>query len=111
MEDTSLELPEELTTGEKILNSFKNVSLGIQGFDERLNVGTYTLARKIFGDEAIDKFVEGKSDFWTQGLKDEDMVEAVTEINRLESLRGETGEIIEGFKEGDAGEVTEKGEG
>ena len=29
----------------------------------------------------------------------------VIEINRLESLRGETGEIIEGFKEGDAGEV------
>ena len=105
LENTSLELPEEITTGEKIINSFQNVSLGIQGFDERLNVGTYTLARKIFGDEAIDKFVEGKSDFWTQGLKDEDMVEAVTEINRLESLRGETGEIIEGFKEGNAGEV------
>lgn len=103
--DTSLGSPKELTTSEKILNSFKNVSLGIQGFDERLNIGTYTLARKIFGDEAMDKFVEGKSDFWTQGLKDEDMAEAVAEINRLESLRGETGEIIEGFKEGDAGEV------
>ena len=105
LENTSLESPKELTTGEKIINSFKNVSLGIQGFDERLNVGFYTLSRKIFGDEAMDKFVEGKSDWWTQGLKDEDMTEAVIEINRLESLRGETGEIIEGFKEGDAGEV------
>ena len=95
----------EPTIGEKIINSFKNVSLGIQGFDERLNVGFYTLSRKIFGDEAMDKFVEGKSDWWTQGLKDEDMAEAVIEINRLESLRGETGEIIEGFQEGDAGEV------
>ena len=95
----------EPTTGEKIINSFKNVSLGIQGFDERLNVGFYTLSRNIFGDEAMDKFVEGKSDWWTQGLKDKDMAEAVTEINRLESLRGETGEILEGFKEGDAGEV------
>jgi len=103
--NTSLESQEELSVGEKIINSLKNVSLGIQGFDERLNVGFYTLSRNIFGDEAMDKFVEGKSDFWTQGLKDKDMSEAVVEINRLESLRGETGEIIEGFKEGDAGEV------
>ena len=102
---TSLESQEELSVGGKIINSLKNVSLGIQGFDERLNVGFYTLSRNIFGDEAMDKFVEGKSDFWTQGLKDKDMSEAVIEINRLESLRGETGEIIEGFKEGDAGEV------
>src|SRR5210317_2304725 len=63
LENTSLELPEEITTGEKIINSLKNVSLGIQGFDERLNVGFYTLSRNIFGDEAMDKFVEGKSDF------------------------------------------------
>lgn len=105
LENTSLESPKELTTSQKILNSFKNIKLGIQGFDERLNVGTYTLARKIFGDEAVDKWAENKSEFWTQGLTDEDMAEAVTEIKRLESLRGETGQITEGFKQGDVGEI------
>ena len=58
LENTFSELPEELTVSEKILNSFKNIKLGIQGFDERLNVATYTLARKLFGDEAVDKWAE-----------------------------------------------------
>ena len=105
LDNTFSELPEELTTSQKILNSFKNIKIGIQGFDERLNVGTYTLARKLFGDEAVDKWAEGKSEFWTQGLTDEDMAEAVTELKRLESLRGETGQITEGFKEGNIGEI------
>ena len=71
-EKTSLDKSEDLATSEKILNSFKNIKLGIQGFDERLVVGTYTLARKIFGDEAIDKFAEDpeKSSFWKKNKID-----------------------------------------
>ena len=105
LDNTFSELPEEVTVSQKILNSFENIKLNLQSFDELLNVGTYTLARKLFGDEAVDKWAEGKSEFWTQGLTDEDMVEAVTEINRLESLKGQTGSITEGLKQGDAGEV------
>ena len=105
LDNTFSELPEEISTSQKILNSFENIKLGVQSFDELLNVGTYTLARKLFGDEAVDDWAEGKSEFWTQGLTDEDMVEAVTEIKRLDSLKGQTGSITEGFNQGDVGEI------
>lgn len=95
------------TTFGKMINSVENAILRIRGFDDRLTLATRAVATKIFGDEAIDKFVENPdvNDFWKIGLSDQDVENAVNEINRLEALQGKTGEITTGFQKGDAGEI------
>ena len=95
------------TTFGKMINSVENAVLRIRGFDDRLTLATRAVATKIFGDEAIDKFVENPevNDFWKIGLSDQDVENAVNEINKLEALQGKTGEITTGFQKGDAGEI------
>lgn len=95
------------TTFGKMINSVENAILRIRGFDDRLTLATRAVATKIFGDEAIDKFIENPdvNDFWKIGLSDQDVENAVNEINRLEALQGKTGEITTGFQKGDAGEI------
>ena len=91
----------------KMINSIDNMILRVRGFDDRLVLASSAFYRKIFGDEAIDNFVENPNidDFWKIGLSDADVEAAVTEINRLEGLQGKTGEITTGFQEGNPAEI------
>ena len=88
----------------KMINSLDNVVLRLRGFDDRLTVASSAIYRKIFGDEAVDNFVNNPNidDFWKIGLSDNDVKKANEEINRLEQLQGKTGEII---KEGGLSDI------
>ena len=117
---------EKITDWQKIKNAITNQKYSIQQFDENLKVDAYQFARKLFGDEAVDEFVKKPEvasiramQGWTipglnqrfyfadlmQGLTDDEHKKDLEEIDRLEKKKGKTGELIEGFKTGDPGEV------
>ena len=99
--------PKELSSGEKMLNSFGNMVDQIQQFIPNLVISSNKFYRTIFGDETVDAFVANKSipKFFKEGLSEEDLDEAIQQQQLQEAEMKETGQIVEGFKEGDIGEI------
>ena len=93
----------------KIINSLDNMAARISGFDEQLNITSTKIAQKIFGGGAMDKFLNNPdiNDFWKIGFRDEDIENAVLELEKIEKARSirETGSFYEGLKKGDIKEM------
>jgi hypothetical protein len=93
----------------KIINSLDNMAARISGFDEQLNITSTKIAQKIFGVEAMDKFLNNPdiNDFWKIGFRDEDIENAVLELEKIERARSirETGSFYGGLKKGDIKET------
>jgi hypothetical protein len=91
------------------INSLDNMIARISGFDDRLVLTTRAVANKIFGDEAVDKFVNNPNvaDFWKVGLSDEEVEDAILEIKKIEAIASQkkVGDVFKGFKEGDLNEI------
>jgi hypothetical protein len=98
---------EDITFSESVANSLNNMVERIKQISPKINLTSGMIYRKIFGDENINKFVEyaGEDSFWTEGLSEEDKIEAINKIQESQAKSKETGEIIEGFKEGDISDI------
>ncbi len=97
----------DITFSESVANSLNNMVERIKQISPKINLTSGMIYRKIFGDENINKFVEyaGEDSFWTEGLSEEDKIKAINKIRESQAKSKETGEIIEGFKEGDISDI------
>ena len=98
---------EDITFSESVANSLNNMVERVKQIAPKVNLTSGIVFRKIFGDANVDKFVElaGEDSFWTEGLSKNDMQEAILRIEKSQAKTKETGEIIEGFKEGDLSDI------
>jgi len=98
---------EDISFSESVANSLSNMVERIKQISPKINLTSGMIYRKIFGDENVDKFVEyaGDDSFWTEGLSKKDKIEAINKIRESQAKSKETGEIIQGFKEGDISDI------
>ena len=97
------DLKKGTTTVEEIGNSFNNMALNIRAFDDKLTITTASLAKSLLGAEGFKKAQE--SSFWGFGMQNKDIRDSERELKLLEAEQRKTGEIIQGTKEGDVGQV------
>ena len=101
---------EELSSFDKVLNSFGNMADQIQQAIPNASFGVNSIVRKVFGDELIDSFLANEDipqffkDFGTMTVDEAD--EALQQQQLQEAEMQETGSITEGFKNFDLGELT-----
>ena len=97
----------DISFSESVANSLNNMVERIKQISPKINLTSGMIYRKIFGDENVNKFVEyaGDDSFWTEGLSEQDKIEAIQKIQESQAKSKETGEIIEGFKEGDVSDI------
>ena len=94
---------EETGSGDKIANSFTNIPYQVLKMAPNLTVSASVLGRKLLGEEGFKAAQDNA--FWGIGIQDEDLLEAERAIKMLNTEMDATGSIIEGAKQGDAGEV------
>ena len=94
---------EETGSGSKIVNSFTNIPYQVLKMVPNLTVTASALGRKLLGAEGFKAAQDNA--FWGIGIQDEDLLEAERAIKLLDTEMDSTGSIIEGAKQGDAGEV------
>lgn len=94
---------EETGSVDKIVNAITNTPYKILKMVPNLNVTTAVFARKILGAEGFKAAQDNA--FWGIGIQNEDLLESERAIKLLNTEMGPTGDIIEGAKEGDVGEV------
>ena len=108
-ENTGQPLLEELSSFEKMANSFGNMVDQIQQAIPNASLGVNSLVRKVLGDEAIDNFLANENvpqffkDFGTMTTEEAD--EALQQQQLQEAEMQETGSITEGLKNFDVGEL------
>ena len=97
----------DITFSESVSNSLSNTVERIKQIAPKVNLTSGIIFKKIFGDENVNKFVEfaGEDTFWTEGLSEKDRIEAIEKIQESQAKSKETGEIIQGFKEGDLSDI------
>ena len=88
-----------------VFDAYGNVSQTVRSAYPNLRLTSSRLARLIFGDERIDRFVEehGENTFWTEGLSDQNTIDDARVINLLNSSNRDTEGILENILEGDLG--------
>jgi hypothetical protein len=105
---------EEISSFDKILNSFGNMVDQIQQAIPNASFGVNSIVRKVFGDELIDSFLANEDipqffkDFGTMTADEAD--EALQQQQLQEAEMGEVGSITEGAKLIGQGEII-KGSG
>ena len=113
-ENTGQPVLEEISSFDKILNSFGNTVDQIQQAIPNASFGVNSIVRKVFGDELIDSFLANEDipqffkDFGTMTVDEAD--EALQQQQLQEAEMQETGSITEGAKLIGQGEII-KGSG
>ena len=100
----------ELGPLESIDNSMQNMILTIREFVPNIRLSSAVIARKLFGEEAVQDFIDSSDgsvwdEAWREGITDEDIQEDLREKELLASQRRQTLDVIESAKEGDVGGV------
>ena len=99
---------EELSAGEKMMNSLRNVPTMLKQAAPYITLGTDSLMAAIFGREAMDEFNNNPDIPEIFRITDKTLAadrKRIQELNEEMQARGATGEIVKGFKEGDIGEI------
>jgi len=108
-ENTGQPALSELSSFEKMANSFGNMVDQIQQAIPNASLGVNSLVRKVLGDETIDNFLANEDvpqffkDFGTMTTEEAD--EALQQQQLQEAEMQETGSITEGLKNFDLGEL------
>lgn len=89
-----------------IIDGWDNFKLTIQQAYPNLNFTASRLARSIFGEDSVDKFVDeqGKGSFLVKGISREEQQDAIDAIDILQAQHKDTGKIVGGIKDGDIAE-------
>ena len=113
----------ELSSLEKINNSFQGIVDRIKTFDDKLDINTGVLFEQLLPDELLEDYDKNGEKsllgripsivtmnpfaFNLIGSKTdiENAQKEIQTVNEIAQQRGGTGQIAEGFKEGDAGEI------